>query len=152
MATAASRSKRQLVAICAGAKFSSASARSGTARGSAGNPTSLLAYAPRETRTPTPHTRDKALNLASCVFAVSVVSRLSVLRGSRETRWTVWTFCDGVDVANVLPTNRPGEIAAAASLAGGGHSQDRADPNPRLLPGLTAVAAVQDAAVRHPCE
>src|SRR5438309_4805690 len=33
----------------------------------------LLAYAPRETRTPTDHTVHKALNLASCVFAVSVV-------------------------------------------------------------------------------
>src|SRR5439155_6918605 len=105
--------------------------------------TRLLAYAPRETRTPTPHTRDKALNLASCVFAVSVVSRLSALRRSRKRRWTIWTFCDGVDVANVLPTNRPGEIAAAASLAGGGHSQDRADPDPRLLAAHTAVAAVR---------
>src|SRR5439155_21650720 len=67
----------------------------------------------------------------------------AILNSFPTRRSSDLTCCDGVDVANVLPTNRPGEIAAAASLAGGGHSQDRADPNPRLLPGLTAVAAVR---------
>jgi hypothetical protein len=60
-------------------------------------------HAPRETRTPTRLTPDKALNLARWVFVVSVVSRLSVLSRFRATIWTIWTICDGVDVANVLP-------------------------------------------------
>jgi hypothetical protein len=61
-------------------------------------------YAPRETRTPTRDTPDKALNLASWVFlvsGVSGVSRLSAVApnpgqaGRVETIWTLPRCCHG---------------------------------------------------------
>src|SRR5918992_610773 len=79
----------------------------------------LPAYAPRETRTPTRLTPDKALNLACGVFVVSVVSRASIWSGFRRTGWTIWTIWDGMDVANALPAEVARDGSYRRGLSGG---------------------------------